>query len=128
MPESTVDPTQTGITVLNTDGTPTGTRLYLDHVKDNGIMYIITRWNFRGEIRTNEFDGTQYQMHVFNEAWIKTWSIPGSYIKNDVEIKIGTPGPDGKLIVTKAEAEDYIRENALEIAGFGQTSKINYIR
>lgn len=128
MTESTEDLTQSGISVLNPDGTPSGTYLYLDHIKDNGLMTIITRWNFNEETCTNEFDGTTYQKWTYNETWIKTWSLPGYYLINGEMIQLGTTGSDGKRIVTTAQAEDYIRSNAPEIAGFGQTSKITYVR
>lgn len=129
MPESMVDLTQSGIPVLNPDGTSTGIYLYLDHVnEENGLAIIIVRWNFNEEICKHEFDNTTYQKWTYNEAWIKTWSFPGFYFKNGEMIQLGTTGTDGKRIVTTAEAEDYIRSNALEIAGFGQTSKLTYIK
>jgi hypothetical protein len=127
MPKSTINLTQSGIPVLNPDGTSTGIYLYLDCVKDNGIMYIITRWNFKEEPRTNEFDNTTYTMYTYNEAWIKTWSLPGFYIKDGAIIQLGTTDSSGKHEVTREQVIDYITVNAAEIAGFAQTSKLKYV-
>ncbi|MEN6552290.1 MAG: hypothetical protein ABFC34_05310 [Methanobacterium sp.] len=127
MPESNTNPTLTGIPVLNPDGTHTGIRLYLDNVTKNGIATIIVRWNFRDELRTNEFDNTQFIICVYNEAWIKNWVLPGFYFQNGMLIQLGTMDDNENRVITTEHAEDYIRENALEIAGFGLTSKITYV-
>lgn len=128
MPESTENLTQTGIPVLNLNGTSTGIYLYLDYVNEkNGLATIITRWNFKEETQTNEFDNTTYTMYVYNEAWIKTWVLPGFYLKDGVIVQLGTTDSTGKREVTREQVIDYITVNAAEIAGFAQTSKLKYV-
>jgi len=126
MPESRINLISTGIPVLITDGTQTGVYLYLDSVKSNGIAKIITRWNFTEERQTNESDNTEYTKYTYQEAWI-AWSLPGFYTKDGVITQLGTTDENGCRVITEEQVKNYITANAVEIAGFGQTSKLRYV-
>lgn len=127
MAESTENPANYSIPVLNNDGSQTGIYLYLDSVSKTGITKIITYWNIRNETRANEFDNSQYTMYVYNMAWIKNWSLPGFYTKNGAIVQLGVTDENGYRIIQRSEVENYIRANAAEIAGFAQVTKMKYI-
>lgn len=127
MTESTQNPANYGIPVLNDDGSLSGIYLYLDSVSKTGIAKIITYWNIKTETGINEIDNSQYTKYVYNMAWIKNWSLPGFYTKNGAIIQLGVTDENGYRIIQRSEVEDYIRENAAEIAGFAQVTKSKFI-
>lgn len=134
MAKSTVYPRDNAISVKNSEGTDTGVYIRLDTVNDYGECRIEIFSNITTETRVNEFDNSTQNMFVFNRRVIFPWSLPGYYIKDGVEITIGTETTtiiNGKETtireVSRSEAEAYIEFAAKDIAGFGVQTKIKFV-
>lgn len=131
MPESTENPTDNSISIKDADKNDTGVYVRLDTINDHGECRIEVFSNITTETRTNEFDGSTFEMFVFNKKVISPWNLPGYYIKDGVEITIGTDTKDetGKDVreVSRTEAEAYIEFAARDIAGFGIQTKIKFV-
>lgn len=133
MPEALIKPTSenhifTQIPVKNLDQTESLIDIFLkfDSIlpSPDGRFKIIVKWNVTE--KTETVDEVTLIKYLYQEAWIK-WSPSSTYLKDGIEIPLGTLNEDGTTYTTTEEVLEYITANASEIAGYAMKTRTIYV-
>jgi len=133
MAESTFQPTAenhiyTQVKIKNLDETESLIDAYLhfDGIlpAPDGRFVIYVKWSISEVVEI--FDDITTTKYVFQESKIK-WSPSATYLKDGVEIVLGTLNVDGTTTITRDQAIDYITADAANIAGYAMKTRTVYV-